>query len=217
MKKANLPSNASRIEFVYFDVGGVALIDFSGNDGRDLLRRHWGITDKNQALFDAIMHSFKKQMCVDDAVVVALSKALLEIPGFGRESGFDWVQDFVDRFETNESIWPIFTKLRENNVGVGLLTDMYPTMMDKIVARKLLPDFEFYPVIDSSVEKCEKNSLKIFTIAQERIDVKPDNVLFVDNSPEKIVWGKKIGWQTFLYNPREPQSSSTQLSSVLFG
>jgi putative hydrolase of the HAD superfamily len=124
------------------------------------------------------------------------------------------LSDFVSRFELNENIWPVIKNIK-NKYKIGLLTNMYPGMLDSIKTRKLLPDIVWDIEIDSSVVGLQKPDPQIYKLAQERAGVDASEILFVENSLGNIEAAQALGWQTFLYDSGDYEKSSRDLSKVL--
>jgi HAD superfamily hydrolase (TIGR01509 family) len=92
---------------------------------------------------------------------------------------------------------------------------MYPRMLDELIKQQLLQDLDWDVVIDSSKVGLQKPDPKIFALAMERAGVKPEEILFVENSDEHIQAAKEAGWQTFLYDPSNIQVSTKVLREHL--
>ena len=123
-------------------------------------------------------------------------------------------KDFVDRFEKNESIWPVIEKAK-SKFGIGLLTNMYTNMLGLVKKRGLLPNIDWDVVIDSSVEKVIKPTEAIFKLAQERSGVNVNEIMFVENGKKHVEAAKAFGWQTFLYDSTNLEDSSKNLLNSL--
>ncbi|MBI3559055.1 HAD family hydrolase [Candidatus Gottesmanbacteria bacterium] len=118
---------------------------------------------------------------------------------------------FVNRFEKNESIWPILEKAKKR-FRVGLLTNMYPGMLNLIKNHNLLPQINWNVIVDSSIEKTAKPDPKIFEIAQNKAGVSGKEILFIENSEGHVKAASDFGWQTFWYDSKNYQQSSRNLS-----
>jgi FMN phosphatase YigB (HAD superfamily) len=92
---------------------------------------------------------------------------------------------------------------------------MYPGMFKAIKSRSLLPNINWEVVVDSSLEGFAKPQPEIYLLAQERIGLKPENILFIDNSEKNIMAAKKIGWKTMLYDPLQPSQSNEKIRQAL--
>ncbi len=178
------------IKFVYFDLGGVVIRDFSGTDNWVELKNERGITDD-------YWDKFEPELCVGKQKI-----------------DNDLLNAFVSRFEKNPSIWPVIDKIHKS-CKIGLLTNMYPGMFKAIQNAKILPDVAWSVIIDSSVEGIAKPDSEIFKLAEEKAQVKGQEILFVENSPGHVQAAKSFGWQTFLYDSAHPADSSQKLSLLL--
>jgi FMN phosphatase YigB (HAD superfamily) len=198
-------------KFVYFDVGGVVVLDFSGNDKWKQFRRSIGIRPGKDAEFEEFWNRYEPEVNAGRDVETLL-------PLIGRQFGLKFPQNysllidgFVNRFEVNRSVWPAIDRIRKQ-CRIGLLTNMYPNMLEAIRERGLLPKIDWDVVIDSSVEGVIKPDQQIFRLAEERSGFGGKEIAFVENSKKHIEAAKAMGWQTFLYDSAAPEESSARLS-----
>ncbi|QQS38765.1 HAD-IA family hydrolase [Candidatus Woesebacteria bacterium] len=200
------------IKFVYFDVGGVVIRDFSGTNKWEELKTEMGIKPEQAEEFNEIFDKYEPEVCVGrdvETLVPILRKKLgLELP-----TNYSFLQDFVSRFEKNESIWSVIEKVKEK-YKVGLLTNMYPNMLDEIYKAGLVPDVTWDVVIDSSIEKVRKPQTEIFQLAQERSGFKGEEILFIDNGAKHVDAAKAFGWQGFVYDPNNIEKSNKNLEAI---
>ncbi|MFZ2026079.1 MAG: HAD-IA family hydrolase [Microgenomates group bacterium] len=197
------------ITFVYFDVGGVLIRDFSASSKWKELQKDIGVTQTNEAVFNEVWMSHRNRVCVDfdvDSMIDELNtKVGLTIP-----KGFSLLQGFVDRFEKNETIFNTVSEIQKQ-VRVGLLTNMYPRMLDMIQEKGILPPVPFDVVMDSSVVKLQKPDSQFFMKAQQEAGVKGEELLFIDNQEKHVNAAKQLGWQTFHYDSADYEGSSSRL------
>jgi len=201
------------IKFVYFDVGGVIIKDFSGTNKWEELRSGMGIKSDQTKDFKEIFDKYEPDVCVGRDVET-LVPMLQEKLGLKLPRDYSFLLDFVNRFEKNESIWPILKKLKENK-KTGLLTNMYPNMLDALCKTGLMPDVEWDVIIDSSIEKVRKPQIEIFRLAQDKSGFKGEEILFVENDKKHLDAAKQFGWQTFLYDPLNTLESNKGLEKFL--
>jgi FMN phosphatase YigB (HAD superfamily) len=200
------------VSFVYFDVGGVVMRDFSKTPKWQQLKRDLGIPVARDDEFEAFFQAYEPQVCcgLDLESLVPLMNAQF---GLHLPEKYSFLNDFVNRFESNPAIVPVITKIHRR-CRVGLLTNLYPGMLEAEEKQGLLPEIAWEVVIDSSVVGCQKPERKIYEIAQSKAGVPKDQILFVDNAPVNIQAAKDFGWQTFLYDPTNVNQASTQLLHV---
>lgn len=202
------------IKFIYFDVGGVVIKDFSSSNKWQQFKLEIGINNSNEEDFDKLWQRYADDLCIDLKVKsftdILNQKLNLNIP-----EDYDMLVDgFVSRFEQNPSIWDAINTAKEST-RIGLLTDMYPGMFESIKQHNLLPEIEWDVIVDSSIEKVRKPDPKIYQLAQRRVKTPPKEILFIDNDPKNIAAAKQEGWNTFLYDPRDYETSSNKLDKYL--
>lgn len=198
------------ISFVYFDVGGVIELDFSKtNKWRDL-KKELGIPPKRDQEFENLWKEWESEMCVGRDTQSVLAEVKEKFNSAVPSNYSLLIDGYINRFEINKSIWPIIDNIRQK-YRCGLLTNMYPQMFIELEKRGLIPSVPWEVVIDSSVVHLEKPDPRIFHLAQEKAGVKGEEIFFIDNTQGHLDVAQTLGWQTFLYDPSHPDSSSQAL------
>lgn len=197
------------IKFVYFDVGGVVIKDFSASNKWKELQYELGVRAENEEKFQQIWMANKSKICIDynieKLIPVLNSEVGLSIP-----SNYSLLQGFVSRFAKNESIWPIIQKVKKNT-KIGLLTNMYIHMLNNIRKKEILPPVQWDIVIDSSIVKMQKPDKALFKLAEEEAQVEGKDILFIDNQEKHALAARQCGWQAYVYNSADYIKSSGQL------
>jgi FMN phosphatase YigB (HAD superfamily) len=201
------------IRFVYFDVGGVVIRDFSGTSKWQEMKKDLGITSKQGKDFDQFFEKYEKEVCVGRDVET-LVPMMEEKFGLKFSNGYSFLRDFVDRYERNEPIWPIVKKAKVE-YKIGLLTNMYPGMLGSIKKRGLMPKVEWDAEIDSSLAGFKKPDERICRLAQKKAGVEGEEILFVENSKRHLKVPRKLGWQTFWYDSSKIEVSNLRLAKRL--
>jgi FMN phosphatase YigB (HAD superfamily) len=201
------------IKFVYFDVGGVVIRDFSGTNKWEELKTGMGIKPDQTESFNEIFDKYEPEVCVGRDVET-LVPMLKEKLGLKLPDNYSFLHDFVDRFEKNESIWPVIEVLK-GKYKIGLLTNMYPNMLDAIYKAGLMPNITWDVTIDSSIEKVRKPQTEIFQLAQDKSGFKGEEILFIDNGVKHVYAAKQFGWQGFVYDPTNTEKSNKDLEAIL--
>ncbi len=205
MNKPNL------IKFIYFDVGGVVLLDYSKTDKWNQM-----ISDlkfDNKELFKEIFGKHEPQICTGEDIEVFM-RDLEKSTRYSFPQNYNMIEDFVSRFEVNDSISTLIKKLKQK-YKIGLLTNQYPRMLNMIFKKNLIPDVEWDVIIDSSVEKIKKPDQEIYLLAEKRARANPENILFVDNGEKHLKIPKERGWMTFEYDPSDPINSTKKLEQLI--
>ena len=201
------------MEFIYFDVGGVLIEDFSGTKKWDQLIMDWGISKEQNNKISEMFIDFQKEADIGRNVedfLLIMKKSF----GIKFSKNYSLLTDFVDRFYKNGGINKIFEKF-ENKYQLGLLTNMYPGMLEMIKDKNLIPDINWKVIVDSSIERCSKPEERIYKIAQDRSKTKASEILFIDNREENLRIPKNLGWQTFWFKSTDYEQSNKELEEFL--
>jgi FMN phosphatase YigB (HAD superfamily) len=191
----------------------VVALDFSCTDSWAKLRRELGVGDDREKEFEAFWDEHEPEACAGRDVET-LMPLIREKFGSELPSSYSLLIDgFVKRFKTNRSIWPVIEKAHERS-RIGLLTNMYPNMLDAIREYGFLPEAKWDIIVDSSVVGLQKPEPKIFDLAEKMAGAKGKGILFIDNSVKNIDAAKEFGWSTFLYDSANPKESSKKLASM---
>lgn len=196
------------IRFIYFDVGGVTILDFTATNQWQELEKELKIHNSQE--FIKFWDKYEPELCVgrDTETLIPLIKKQF---GVNISSNYSLLIDgFVKRFRQNKSIWPVIKDFHKF-FKIGLLTNMYPRMFEEIKGHNLLPDISWDVIIDSSIVKLKKPDPRFFELAEERAGVKGSEILFIDNTIRNIEAAKIFGWQTFLYDSMNPEKSNIEL------
>jgi epoxide hydrolase-like predicted phosphatase len=202
------------IKFVYLDVGGVVIKDFSGTNKWEVMKKAMGVKKEFDKEFDRLFDQYElKELCltrdVDSLIPIFTKKFGMNFP-----NGFSMLGYFVDHFEQNRPIWSILKRMKKT-CRLGLLTNMYVGMFDEINKRGLLPPIKWNVVIDSTKVGLQKPDPKIFVLAREKSGVNNEEILFVDNNQKNIETASKFGWQTFFYDSSKHEESCKRLNQFL--
>ena len=201
------------VKFVYFDLGGVAILDFSGTNKWFELRKELGIGTEKEKQFREFWEKYETELSIgkkDTEKLLVLMRKQFNIKVQDNYSLL--VDGFISRFEANKSIWSVIDEIHKK-CKIGLLTNAYPGMLNALDDKGILPNIEWDVVIDSSIVGLRKPDYKIYETAQKKTGLTGKEILFIDNSSENIEAAKDLnGWKTFLYNSSKTKESSHKLA-----
>lgn len=208
-------NQAMDIEFIYFDVGGVVVLDMSKNNKFDQMLTDMGLTDEMKQKFsDDFINKVETEICRGEKTVDSLIPQIRNVYGANLPDDYSFLEDFTSRFEANTKLQEILVGLNKR-YPLGLLTNMYPGMLQSIGRRGLLPEIEWDAVVDSSIVHHNKPEPEIYELAETLAETKPERILFVENSQMHIDGAAKRGWQTLLYDPADVDESNKRLGDVV--
>jgi FMN phosphatase YigB (HAD superfamily) len=201
------------MKFIYFDVGGVLVRDFSKTDIWQKLLAGWKVPREKLGRlndkFDILEKEANAGREVDEIFLMVKEGFEIRVP-----ANYSLLEDIVGRFEKNEGIWAVVNSLK-TKCRLGLLTNMYPRMLDLIRNKGLLPKFNWGVITDSSVVGHQKPEEEIYQLAQKGAGVEAGEILFIDNTIQNLEVPKKMGWETFCFNSANYDQSNKELWEFL--
>jgi len=108
-----------------------------------------------------------------------------------------------EKYEKFEDLWKLLLELKTKyklaviNNGNAISLKYWKEKFDFSV-------FDLY--INSAVEGIKKPDYKIFLLACERLDIKPEECLFMDDSSENVEAANKLRMQTIWWNKEEDKN-----------
>ena len=205
----SVTGQTNMIKFVYFDVGGVVIKDFSASNKWKELQFELGVRPENEERFQQVWMKYRNRICIDYDIEKLIPVLNLEV-GLSIPLHYSLLQGFVSRFEKNESIWPIIEKVKKGT-KIGLLTNMYIHMFDSIQKKGILPQVKWDTVMDSSVVKLQKPDKTLFELAEKDAQVSGKEVLFIDNQKDHCEAARQFGWSIYHYDSANHNKSSKKL------
>ncbi|MBU1033956.1 HAD-IA family hydrolase [Patescibacteria group bacterium] len=201
-------------KFIFFDVGGVLILDFSNTNKWAEMKKDLGVTKETNEAFEAVWQKHRDRIGID-CDIDTLIPEFQEKTGIVFPKNYSMLDDFIARFEVNPYIWSVVKKAQKLGKKVGMLTNMYPRMLSSIQKVGLIQDIKWDLIIDSSVVGMQKPNKEIFKLAEQETGLKPEEIMFVDNLLINTKAAEKQGWQTFLYDDQKPEKASKELIKIL--
>ncbi len=201
------------IKFVYFDVGGVVVDDFSGNDGWRQFRTDLGITPAMDSEFMEVFYPYEDEVLVGRDVETLLP-ILREKFGLNIDDDYSLLEGFLKHFSANRYIWPIINRV-ERTSQIGLLTNMYPGMLTAMDKKGILPKNNWQVIVDSTIEMLKKPDVRLFEVAEKKAGVSGDEILIIDNTVGHTEAAKEYGWNVYHYDSSNHRESCQKLEQFL--
>lgn len=201
------------IKFIYFDVGGVVVDDFSGNDGWSKFRADLGVTPDMDSAFMEAWYPYEHEVLIGRDVET-LVPILREKFGLEISDDYSLLEGFLKHFSANRYIWPIINQAQKKS-RIGLLTNMYPGMLTAMDKKGILPNNKWNVVVDSTIEMLKKPDVKLFGVAQKKAGVLGNEILFIDNTVGHTEAAKSFGWNVYDYDSSNHEKSCQKLEQFL--
>ncbi len=168
-----------KIRAILFDLGGVL------------------IRPRSDYLPDPRLDRFESLICTHLDEDTARGKVLSEL-GFDREAFASALVRLAGKFERDEILWRVLesarpslkTAILNNGSAVAL-----PAFEDKF---RVLSSVDLF--LNSAVEGVAKPDARFFQLACERLNLRPEDCLFIDDIETNVQAAARLGMQTILWN-----------------
>lgn len=98
---------------------------------------------------------------------------------------------------------------------VGLLTNIFPGHFDLFYNAGKIPHISFDAIVQSCDIGLAKPEKEIYRLAQMQTGVLASNIFLIDNSRENVAAAQQLGWQGFVFDPKNPIQSANKLREIL--
>jgi len=103
-------------------------------------------------------------------------------------------REILDRFVLRPGMFEEIKRVRDAGVTVALLSDQ-TDWLDELNRKE--PFYHYFDhIFNSFVLKKSKRDATLFKDVTERLAVRPEEILFVDDNPENVARAKAQGWET---------------------
>jgi FMN phosphatase YigB (HAD superfamily)/DNA-binding XRE family transcriptional regulator len=194
------------VRFVYFDVNGCLVRFYQGAFVR--------LAADTGASADAIEMAYwhlNEQACLGKISVDDVNRGLAERLGVPL---IDWQSAYFEAIKPVEGMKELLTWVADN-YKIGLLTNIMPGFLPKMLLDGLVPNLKYDAVVDSSEVGLIKPDPAIYQLAAERAGVAPSEILFVDDERANIVEADQAGWHVLRFDGYEPEQSIARIHSAL--
>ena len=188
----SLENTKQPIRFAYFDLGGVV---FSFSGGLKTMANNLNVPIES---VESYWRAHDDQICLGKLTPQDFWVKLVSHFGSG-EKELDFLEMWIDHFKPISETHEAMRQLDSDGVQIGLLTNIYPGVLDKAVERGCVPELPYHSVIQSCEVGIVKPDKQIFDIALARTNYLPSEVLFIDDREENTKIASSIGWNVHLF------------------
>jgi FMN phosphatase YigB (HAD superfamily)/DNA-binding XRE family transcriptional regulator len=126
----------------------------------------------------------------------------------------DWSKYYLDAVEpiveSHElMIWAA------KHYKIGLLSNIMPGQIQSLIENGKLPDIKYDVIIDSSQVGAIKPEADIYKIAEAETDVKPEEILFIDDSRTNLMAAERQNWRVMWFDDYDPAVSVEKIKQAL--
>ncbi|MBP6916705.1 HAD-IA family hydrolase [Candidatus Saccharibacteria bacterium] len=208
---SNTPQKAyktskSGIKFVYFDVNGVLVRYYQ----RAFTSIAYDFNVSPERVED-IFWQYEDKLVRGQMSMAEFNSILVTNIG---SQGVDWKRYYLDNIEPNESMKQVVEWAAEN-YKIGLLTNNFPEMTRSMLANKILPDVNYWSVVDSSEVKTAKPEEAIFQKATQMAGVEPNEILLIDDERPNVIAAQRMGWRVMWFDDYNQEANEAKIKQML--
>lgn len=196
----------SGLSFVYFDING-CLVRFYHAAFTKIAEE----CGKPADVIETTFWHYNDAVCRGEISLREFNESLSEQFNLPH---FDWTKYYLDAIEPIEEMHDL-VKWAAEHYRIGLLSNIMPGIIDKLIEAKLVPDVKYTSIIDSSEVKTIKPEAEIYEIAAEKAGVKPTEILLVDDSRANLMAAEREGWHVLWFDDYRPEESSARVRDAL--
>lgn len=199
-------TSQSGIRFVYFDING-CLVRFFHRAFTQLAED----SGANADLIERTFWHYNDSVCRGEMTMEDFNGAMAKLVGWEQ---LDWTEYYLNSIDPILEMHELVRWVSEH-YHVGLLSNIMPGFIDAMTKRGLLPDVAFSAVVDSSEVGAIKPEEHMYQLAQALTGVRPEEILFVDDSRANLMAAEKQGWHVLWFDDFRPEDSAVRIRKTL--
>ncbi len=196
----------SGVRFVYFDINGCLVRFF-----HPAFTRLAADTGKTADIIETAFWHLNEEACRGDITMSEFNDAFAERLAI---EPVDWQSYYFEAIDPVEEMQELL-RWAADNYHVGLLSNIMPGFIDRMLREGVLPQVQYTQIIDSSVVKTIKPEPQIFELAQEHAGVDAAEILLVDDSRSNLMSAEKQGWKVLWFDASRPDESVSRIRTAL--
>jgi FMN phosphatase YigB (HAD superfamily)/DNA-binding XRE family transcriptional regulator len=199
-------TSKSGVKFAYFDING-CLVRFFHQAFNELAKDTGAPPDVVESTF----WHYNDAICRGEMTMEEFNVALAE--GIGVKN-VDWLAYYLEAVEPIGAMHELVTWAAQH-YRVGLISNIMPGVIDRMLEKHIIPDVPYAAVVDSSEVNAIKPEEKIYEIAQGLAGVEPQEILLVDDSRTNVMAAEKMGWHVLWFDDFRVNESVERVKSAL--
>jgi len=202
----NKRQSKSGVKFVYFDVNGclvrffqaafTALSEDSGAPADIIESTYWHYNDA---------------VCRGDVTMAEFNQVMAQKVGM---DSVDWGKYYREALEPINEMQELVAWASQY-YQIGLLTNIMPGQLNRLIDGGVLPRLPYDSIIDSSVVNAVKPDDDIYRIAQAASGVEPGQILLIDDTRANLMAAEHKGWHVMWFDDYRPTDSVARVRKVL--
>ncbi|MBU1885685.1 HAD-IA family hydrolase, partial [Patescibacteria group bacterium] len=181
-------------KYAFFDLGGVV---FSFSRGLEAIAQ---LIDVPLSEVTTYWRSRDDEICKGKLEPQQFWRDLVSHFGQG-DKDIDFLNFWIGHFCPIQETHIAMRALQSRGVLLGIITNIYPGIFEVAVRTGLIPKLDYQAVVQSCEIGIVKPDQQIFHHAIGLTDMRPSEVILVDDRAENTRVAKKLGWHSLLFSP----------------
>lgn len=195
-----------KVKFVYFDIHGV-LVHFYERGFMTLAEE----VGANLELVENTFWHYNDAACRGDMSLREFNQLLAKKFGVAK---VEWLKHYLGAVEANGPMHDLARDIAKH-YKIGLLSNIFPSLLDALLKHKLVPALKYDAVVDSSVVHAIKPERAIFEIAETKANVLPKEILLIDDSRSFVMAAEHLEWHVLWCDDYRPAESARRIRRAL--
>jgi FMN phosphatase YigB (HAD superfamily)/DNA-binding XRE family transcriptional regulator len=194
------------VKFIYFDINGVLVRFFQ--------RAFTQMSSDTGASADGVEATFwhyNDVLCKGDMSLEEFNSILAKRIGVQQ---IDWADYYMNNVD------PI-TEMREciawaaEHYKVGLMSNIMPGFIKRMLKDGLLPNIDYAAIIDSSEVGAIKPEPEIYEAAKNLSGANNNEILLIDDSRPNLMAAERLGWHVLWFDDYRPDEGAKRVKDTL--
>lgn len=181
------------VKFIYFDFGAV-LVNYD-----NVFTKVCADFNLNKVDFKNFYNNFVEDMDVGKDSVSGFWNKCVKNFNLKNALDYDLAKSWVTDYKVIKPIYEMINFL-VGKVNMGIISNINADVWWAAVADNWVPKINYAEIIISSDVGAMKPNKEIYEIAQKRLKIKPEEILFIDDKEENLVIPREMGWKTVLFD-----------------
>lgn len=181
----------SGVKFVYFDINGCLVYFF-----HPAFTRLAADTGLQADIIESAFWGLNEDTCKGDLSMSEFNDAFAAKLGI---EAVDWEGYYFEALQKIQEMQELLVWAADY-YQVGLLSNIMPGFIKRMLHEGALPRLPYAQIIDSSAVKLIKPDPAIYQLATEKSGVDPSEILFIDDSRANLVAAERLGWKVIWFD-----------------
>ncbi len=182
------------IKVVIFDIGGVTIND-------PMKRVYTAVGQRAEVSWKRVRTAFDKLKPLIETGKISPTTFWMRLSKmFGVKASYiesDWLKSFKKTVKLNKDVVKIINKVKADGYKVVTLSN---TMSVHERLHRKLGHYKFFSnVFLSNRMKMEKPDVRIYRLVAARLDVKPEECVFIDDKVRNVIGARKTGMKAIVF------------------